>query len=59
MEVTKRGSSVVLEGLLKVSNKQNILFKEHRQLNHVDTALKIKGKNLQLYREIRKGLGKE
>jgi hypothetical protein len=35
------------------------LLKEHYKLNQVNIALNIDGKNLQLYREIRKGLGEE
>jgi hypothetical protein len=48
----KRGRGADLESLLEVSNKQTKLLKPHPALN-------IKGKNLQLYREIRKGFGKE
>jgi hypothetical protein len=44
---------------LEVSNEQNKLFKGYHELTHVDTTLNIKGKKLQLYREIRKGLCNE
>jgi hypothetical protein len=56
-DAKKRGS-VVLEGLLEVSHEQNKLLKGHHKLNRVDTALNIKGKNLQLYKEIRKALAR-
>jgi hypothetical protein len=58
-EVTVKRGSAVLEGLLEVSNERYKLLKEHHKLNRVDMALNINGKNLQLYREIRKDLGKE
>jgi hypothetical protein len=45
--------------LVQMSNERNKLLKQHHKLASVDTTLNIKGKKLQLYREIRKGLGEE
>jgi hypothetical protein len=50
----RRGSSAALEGLL---DKQ--IIERTPQMNCVDTALNIKGKNLELYREIRRGIGRD
>jgi hypothetical protein len=44
---------------MQMSAERNKLFKEQNDLNRVDTALNIKGKKMQLYRDIRKGLSDE
>jgi hypothetical protein len=42
-----------------VTNQRNKILKEQHRFTEMETTLNVKGKKLQLYRDIRKGLGEK